>query len=221
MNKVINMTPAQIARFALLIGTGAFVVWIGLLLLAWKLLGLDTVEPALWSYFEGVSGAAVLGTVFGGGLVVLVQLVELIDSSKRDTAMVNLQTYREIFKLMMSESNIEARRWIYQELHEDPKIGLAGLDSDGLRRIKLVLNSFDYLGLLLKQDCVTDETIIEWASPFVVKTWHKIGPYVDYEAERRNEPDYYHPARLLAERCSEFRHRQVGDHVPTWVDDPL
>jgi hypothetical protein len=221
MKRVQDMTPSEIARLAVLVGAGAIVTWIGILLLAWRFLGLREADPALWGYLEGMSSAAVLGSVIGGGLAVLVQLVELIESRKRDIAVTNLRVYDTIFGLMMSDDNIDARRWIYQELPRDPETGLSGLDSEGQRRIKLVLNSLDYLGLAVAQDIVAGDDVVEWASPFVVKVWDRLGPYVDYEARRRNEPDYYRAARDLAERCRAVRQKRVGDATPVWVEDSL
>jgi hypothetical protein len=58
----------------------------------------------------------------------------------------------------------------------------------------------------------TDEAVLDWISPMVAKTWGRLGDYVDYEAARRNEPDYYEAARELGERCIAHRERKgVGE----------
>jgi hypothetical protein len=55
----------------------------------------------------------------------------------------------------------------------------------------------------------------------VVKVWVKLQPYVDYEAARRNEPDYYHQVRRLAARCEAWRKTHLPDTTITWVDHAL
>ena len=60
-----------------------------------------------------------------------------------------------------------------------------------------------------------------WMNPMIVKAWNKLGPYVDYEAERRNEPDYYQSARELAQECLAWRETHVPNSQITWLDDAL
>jgi hypothetical protein len=164
---------------------------------------------------EAISTAAAVAQIVGGGLVLLVQMNESVDSR-------NLSAYNEIFERLMSDRNIAARRWIYINLPPDPQTGIAGLSEEGQEHVKLVLNSLDHLGFLITQDWVTSDAILQWVSPFVVKVWARIGPYVDYEAKRRGEPDYYEAVRALAERCIEWRRENVpGTEDIVWLKDAL
>lgn len=215
MQNLQDMSPRQIVTLAATVSLLFLVGWVGLIALTWLIFRLGGINGDFWSSVEGLSSAATLATVVGGGIVVLAQLVESIDSRKREIASTNLEAYNSIFDQMMSDANIEARRWIYQNLPDDPREGLASLTEEGRSHVKLVLNSFDRLGFMLQQDLISSEAIIGWVSPFVAKTWVKIRPYVELEIARRNEPDYYEAAVHLAHRCIEWRR----EHVPGAADE--
>ncbi len=221
MKRLWNMPPDRVLLLAGAIGLSFLAIWIILIILTWLVINRIGFHADIWSAFEGLSTAATLATVIGGGVVVLAQLTEAIDSREREVKTGNLEAYNTIFAEMMSDENIEARRWIYLTLPEEPEQGLAGLSDEGRRYVKLVLNSFDHLGFMIQQDWLTDDAIVQWVSPFVVKVWAKLGPYIDYEARRRNEPDYYQAARYLAERCIEWRRENVPDSKITWVERAL
>lgn len=227
MRKLQDMTPRQIITVAALVSGSFLVLWVGIIALAWLLFDLaGVVNGNFWSSLEGLSSAATFATVIGGGVVALAQLVESIDSRQREIAVNNLEAYNSIFDQMTSEENIAARRWIYQMLPDDPREGLASLTEEGRSHVKLVLNSFDRLGFMLQQNLISGtaiDPIIGWVSPFVVKTWVKIQPYIDLEIQRRNEPDYYEAAAFLAHRCMEWRLENVpgADEEFVWLKDAL
>jgi hypothetical protein len=185
--------------------------------LVWNILRLSGIVVDFWPMLEALSTAGAVAQVLGGGVVALWQLRDSVDSR-------NLSTYNEIFDKLMSEENIDARRWIYLNLPDDPSAGLEGLDPMGQTHVKRVLNSLDHLGFLMARDWITSEAedaIIEWVSPFVVKVWAKLGPYITYEAERRKEPDYYANIRELAERCIAWRQAHIPESKITWIKNAL
>jgi hypothetical protein len=208
------MTTGQVVMLALTISVVTFVVWIGLAVVVWGFFRIIGVRFDLWGMLEAVSTAAAVAQFLGGGVVALVQMTESVDNR-------NLGIYNHIFEKMMSDENIEARRWIYQALPPNPEEGLSSLDPVGASHVKHVLNSFDHLGFLMQQDWVTAEPVIHWVSPMVVKVWEKLGPYVEYEAQRRREPDYYEAARQLAARCQDWRRIHVPGSQIVWVEHPL
>ncbi len=215
MRTLKRLSAGKVVAVAAVLSLGMLVVWVSLIVLVWLAIG----RPAgdgwdLWAMLEGLSSAAAFATVIGGGIVVLMQLVESVDSR-------HLAVYNDIFREMMSDEDIEARRWIYLHLPDDPQQGLASLDPLGQRYVKRVLNSFDHLGFLLRQEWVTDEGLIEWVSPIVIKTWSKLGPYVEYESQRRNEPYYYEAARYLAKRCTAWWQEHRPEARITWVENAL
>jgi hypothetical protein len=209
-----KMSTAQIVTMALTISVATFLIWILLAVIVWGFLHLIGFRFSLWEMLEAVSTAAAMAQVLGGGVVALVQLTESADSR-------NLSIYKDVFANMMSEQSMEARRWIYQELPADPRTGVNTLTPEGRAHIKHVLNSFDHLGFLMKQDWVTAEPVVDWVSPMVVKTWEKLGPYVDYEIQRRQEPDYYVSARDLARHCQERRQSHVPNAKIVWLDTAI
>lgn len=208
------MSTAQVVGLAAGISAGAFVILIILTMIVWGILQIAGVRFSLWDMLEAVSTAAAVAQVFGGGIVALVQLTESVDNR-------NLGIYNDVFDKMMSEDNIEARRHIYQQLPAFTPQGMSSLSADDRHAVKRVLNSFDHLGFLVQQDWVTAEPVIHWVSPMVVKVWDKLGPYVDHEAQRRREPDYYEAARMLAKVCQEWRRTHVPDSAIVWEKDAL
>lgn len=192
-----------------------FLLWSVVIAGIWTILH-QSFGGEFWGALEGTSSAAAFAITLGGGLVILFQLNAALES--RD-----LDVYNNAFERMMDDDNIDARRWIYLNLPDDVEEGLALLaqDPEGQAHVKRVLNSFDHLGFLVEQEWVMSEAVIKWVSPFVVKIWAKLKPYIDYEIERRNEPDYYEAAQHLAERCAEWRIKNVPDAKITWVKDAL
>jgi hypothetical protein len=194
-----------------------FIAWLGIAWSLWNILGLIGVHPDFWPMLEALSTAAVVAQFFGGGVVALWQLRDSADSR-------NLGIYNDMVEKLMSEETIEARRWIYVNLPDDPKTGVDGLSPEGQKYVKRVMNTLDHLGFLLEQDWITaegEEAIIKWVSPFVVKVWAKLEPYITYEAERRKEPDYYVNIRQLAERCIEWRRINLPESEIVWVKNAL
>jgi hypothetical protein len=215
LQRIKSMPVERVVGIAALYTLIAFVGWVGLIVAVWLVFRLVGIRFDLWAAMEAISTAAAVAQIVGGGLVLLVQMNETVDSR-------NLDIYNNIFERLMSEENIAARRWIYINLPPDPKEGIAGLSEEGQKHVKLVLNSLDHLGFLITQDWVTSDAILKWVSPFVVKIWVKIGPYIDYEATRRGEPDYYEAVRDLAIRCVEWRRENVpGAEDITWLEDAL
>ncbi len=209
-----KMSTGEVIGLAAMISLITFVAWLSLAVVVWGVLQLLGVRFNLWDMLEAVSTALAVAQFLGGGVMALVQLTESTDNR-------NLSIYNDVFEKMMSDENIEARRWIYQQLPPNPREGISQLDPIGQGHVKRVLNSFDHLGFLVDEDWVTSEPVIHWVSPMVVKVWAKLGPYIDYEIARRNEPDYYVAARRLAERCAELRRVRVPGEGITWLDDAL
>jgi hypothetical protein len=212
--RVKKMSTTQVVILALTISVFSFVGWLGLCLVVWGLLRAIGIRFDFWPMLEAVSTAAAVAQFLGGGVVALVQLTESADGR-------NLGIYNDVFATMMSDENIEARRWIYLHLPHNPEEGISSLDPVGQAHVKRVLNSFDHLGFLLQQNWVTGDPVIHWVSPMVVKVWQKLGPYVAYEIKRRKEPDYYESAQLLAKRCQEWRATQMLDADIVWLNDAL
>lgn len=212
-----NMSTAQVIQRAALIAVISLLVWIIGCAILWAILQSIGIRVDFWPMLEALSTAAAVAQFLGGGIVALWQLRDTADSR-------NMSIFNDIFNKLMSDREIEARRWIYTQLPDNPGAGLASLSAEDQEHIKHVLNSFDHLGFLLERDWITAEAegaIIKWVSPMVVKTWAKLGPYVDYEAQRRREPDYYENVRFIAKRCVEWRKRNIPDAEVNWVEGAL
>ncbi len=195
-----NTPIDRLVLIVILLTLVALPLWVLIVYVLWYALTTLGYSGDFWGALEGLSSAAALTLTFAGGIIIIIQLNDATET--RD-----LQIYNDVFERMMSDRDIEARRWIYIHLPENVPQGLELManDPEGQAHVKQVLNSFDHLGFLIQHDFGVSDRVIQWVSPFVVKTWIKVGPYVDHEAERRNEPDYYESARLLYERCRDWR----------------
>jgi len=185
-------------------------VWVGVVFLAWAWLQTRGVNMDPWAMLEGLSTAAAAAAVLGGGFAAYRQLVEMACSR-------HMTVVDALFRDLNSEENTAARRWVYQNLPDDPAIGAAQLSPEGRDHIKRVLNSLDHVAFLLRTGAVPEEIIMPWMNPMVVKSWLKLGPYVEYESRRRGEPDYYASAKALAERCIAWRKEHVNPPDIHWV----
>jgi hypothetical protein len=67
--------------------------------------------------------------------------------------------------------------------------------------IKQVLNTLDFIGFVAQNYWSMDNEMVEWLSAPIAKVWDRLGPYIEYEATRRNEKDYYIFAREFSDYC--------------------
>ena len=98
---------------------------------------------------------------------------------------------------------------------------MASLPAEGRAAIKRVLNSLDRVAFLTQSGWIEEELVMPWMNPMIVKSWARLKPYVQYERERRHEPDYYQSASRLAERCVAWREKNVPAAEITWIEDAL
>jgi len=178
-------------------------------------IGRPTSRAEFWSMAEGLSSAMAFAAVVGGGLVALSQIVEGVDNR-------NLDVFDKIFTRWMSREHIDARRYIYQHLPDDPAEWYQTCTSENRAQVKLVLNQFDYLGFLISQHWITDEGISNWVNPIVVRVWSKVEPYIDYDMHVLGKgEDYYEHARWLALRCIAWREKaNYSLDAPYSAEDP-
>lgn len=195
----------------------ALVVGLGLLFFVWLMLRVLGVNTGLWPMIEAMSTALTAAAVLGAAFVASRELSELASSRHLDVA-------DKLFDELNSQENIEARRWVFLHLPEDPADAgevIGSLQPEGRDAIKTVLNSLDRIAFLTQSDWIPDEMVMPWMNPMVVKAWAKLAPYVAYERQRRHEPDYYRTAQELAERCTAWREQHVPGAKLTWVKDAL
>ena len=78
----------------------------------------------------------------------------------------------------------------------------------GQTHLKRVLNTLDFVGFVADHYWDmwrTDDELVQWMSSPITKVWERIGPYVEYEAVERQEPDFYQAARMLSQYCLDWR----------------
>jgi hypothetical protein len=197
-----------------LVTVGALALWAVLLFLLWGILTLAGLSVDLRTLSEGLSTAVTAAAVLSAGYAAYRELSELSTARHIDVA-------DELFKELNAPESVEARRWIFRNLPDDPEEGLRTLSAEGQATIKRVLNSLDRVAFLTQAGWIPERMIMPWMNPMVVKVWAKLGPYVEYEGRRRHEPDYYEQARELAERCVAWRRERLPGAEVTWVEDAL
>jgi hypothetical protein len=191
-----------------------FVFWLFVLFSLWLFLRILGISVNFWAMTEALSTAVAAAAVLGAGFVAYRELAEVASSRYMEVA-------DRLFHELNSPENIEARRWIFQHLPDDPQEGMRSLTPEGQAFVKRTLNSLDRVAFLTQAGWIPEKMIMPWMNPMIVKAWVKLEPYVDYESRRRNEPDYYAHARRLAERCLSWRAKHLPDAEITWVDDAL
>jgi hypothetical protein len=191
-----------------------FALWVGGLLLVWLLLRMVGVSTDLWAMIESLSTALAAAAVFGAGFVAYRELSEVASTRHMDVA-------NRLFQELNSPVNIEARRWIFQNLPANPEEGLRSMTPEGQAAVKQVLNSLDHVAFLTQAGWIPEELVMPWMHPMIAKSWEKLEPYVKHERTRRNEPYYYKNAGELAGRCHAWRARHLADSKVTWVEEAL
>lgn len=205
---------STLATIALL-SVGGFIVWIGALILIWLIWeNLTGISTDFWTMTAALSTAAAVSAVIVAGYVANRELNEVASTRHMEVA-------DKLFEELNDLENIEARRWIFQNLSGNPERALSSLTPEGRKAIKKVLNSLDRVAFLTQSGWVPEDMIMPWMNPMIVKAWIKLEPFVDYESQRRQEPDYYEHVRRLAERCLAWRATNMPDKVITWLDDAL
>lgn len=163
---------------------------------------------------EALSTALAAAAVFGAGYIAYRELSEVSNSRYMEVA-------DRLFEELNSPENIEARRRIFQNLHQNPKTGLKRLTQKDRDAMKKVLNSLDRVAFLTQSGWIPNDLIMPWMHPMIAKSWEKLEPYVQHERERRNEPYYYRYAEELAGRCNKWREKNLTDTATIWVDNAL
>jgi hypothetical protein len=207
-------SPNELIRKVMMLSAGGLLVWLGLILVVWYVLGRFGVHADLLAMIESLSAALASAAVFGAGVLAVRELQEA--STVRHIDILN-----QLFEDLNSDENIAARRWIYINLPEDPEEGMETMPPEGRNAMKCVLNTLDHVAFLTQPGWAPEEIVMPWMNPMIVKVWEKIGPYVLFERERRGEPDYYEHAEELALRCVRWREERFGKAESEWVGDAL
>jgi hypothetical protein len=205
-----------LANLAIFLGVTVLVMslWLGGLHLL-SLFKVDLVGSSdVWAMVEALSVALTAAAAFGAGFIAYRELSEL--SSSR-----HLEVAGRLFEELNSLENIDARRWVFQHLPQDPKEGLMTMTPEGRAAIKQVLNSLDRVAFLTQPCWIPEELVMPWMQPMIIKAWEKLEPYVKHERERRNEPYYYERAAGLADRCRAWRKKNLIETDVLWLEDAL
>jgi len=191
-----------------------FFLWIMALVVLWLLLHFLNFTFDLMAMIEAFSTAVAAAAVFGAGFIAYRELSEVANSR-------HLEIADRLFDELNSSENIEARRRVFQSLPANPELGLKEMSAEDREAVKKVLNSLDHVAFLTQSGWIPDEVIMPWMHPMIAKSWEKIGPYVEYERNHRNEPYYYKYAGDLAARCKNWREKNHLEKEISWVDNAL
>mgnify|MGYP001171440362 CR=1 FL=1 len=196
-----------------------FAVWMGILwLIHTGLAGTTNAQGDFWAMTEALSTALAAATVVGTVFFAYRELSEVASSR-------HLEVADKLFQELNSPENIEARRWVFRYMPDDPQVFIDeyDMDEEGQAAIKQVLNSLDHVAFLTQQGWIPDDVIMPWMHPMIAKSWQRLEPYVLFERARRGESYYYKFAEGLARRCDVWRRKNLpaSEHEITWIDDAL
>lgn len=185
---------------------GLYLVWV-------LLVGINTPNDflVLVGALASISSSA---AIIAGGYFAFLQLGEIANSR-------HLEVADRLFEELNSAENIAARRWVFQNLPDDPQVGLQSLTPEGQEAVKRVLNSLDHVAFLTQAGWIPPELVMPWMHPMIAKSWAKLRPYVEYERTRRNEPYYYERVDGLAAHCHAWRQEHLQETQVKWVQDAL
>jgi hypothetical protein len=192
----------------------AFVVGLLALLLAWLALRSAGVTTDFWAMTEACATALAAAGVLGAGVFAYRELSEISKSRYLEVA-------DRLFAELNSPENVQARRWIFLNLPDDPAQGAESLPPEGQEAVKRVLNSLDHVAFLTQAGWIPEALVMPWMHPMIAKSWEKLEPYVAYERQRRNEPYFYRYAGDLASRCRAWRAKNLKDGQIHWVEHAI
>ncbi len=192
---------------------GYFLLLLGLYLVWHLLVGAGFPDHFL-TVLGSLASVASAAAIIAGGYVAFRQLAEVANTR-------HLGVADRLFEELNSPENVTARRWVFQNLPDDPQEGLRSLTPEGQDAVKRVLNSLDRVAFLTQAGWIPEDLIMPWMHPMIAKSWEKLGPYVEYERKRRNEPYYYDQAGELASRCRAWREEHLEEAQVKWIDDAL
>lgn len=194
---------------------GAFLLLIFVVTFIWGFLLFFKFKLDYWIMFEATATALAASSVFGAAIVAHRELTE--SSYSRYIEIAN-----QLFNELNSDENIKARRWIFQNLPEDPAVNINTISCEGREAIKKVLNSLDHVAFLTQEKWIPEDLVMPWMHPMIFKSWKKLEPYVFFERNRRKEPYYYLYASRLAEKCIEWRRKNLQNPDDAlWFNDAL
>ncbi|HSF83255.1 MAG TPA: DUF4760 domain-containing protein [Anaerolineales bacterium] len=208
----INLSGRSLILMLVSITSVGCLLWVGGLSLFWLLMRLVGVSIDLWAMIEALSTAVAAAAVLSAGFMAYRELSE--SASSRHMVVAD-----RLYETLNSKENIEARRWVFQNLPADPQEGLKMIPPEGRAAVKQVLNSLDRVAFLTQSGWIPEEMVMPWMNPMIVKAWIKLEPYVDYESTRRLEPDYYESVRQLARRCLTWRAENLPEAKITWIGE--
>ncbi len=191
-----------------------FFVWLFLLFSFWILLKIFGFNPNLNSLIEAMSTALATAAVIGAAFIAIRQLSETSQSRYMEVA-------DKLFSELNSPGNIEARRIIYQNLHNGKTKKSVNLTDEEKTAIKTVLNSLDKVAFLTQSGWIPEGLVMPWMHPMVAKSWEKLEPYVVHERKTRNEDYYYQNVSKLAEICEKWRKKNLKEAKIKWVDKAI
>lgn len=181
-------------------------------------------EAIDWTLLDGYAGLITVALVIGGLVFALLEYARSEVEQEREHAQTSFSIYQAMHDRLTDPKEEAARRWIIQmvpkrradepqdewlrQVHtlicEKPQEWHPEL-APGQIHVKRVLNTFDFLGFVADNYWPVEGALLVWMSPPIAKVWERIGPYVEQQATRRREPDFYRSARAIGERCVRWR----------------
>ena len=186
-----------------------------------------------WGYLEGFASLVTLAIIIGGVVFAYFEHTQNAVQRSRESAQASMNLYKEVDRRLNDPAAIAARRWIIVNVPTQSQLGVTkavwleevkrvlneipdGWDAErppGRESLKQVLICFDFIGFIAQHYWSMENELVLWMSPLVGKIWERIGEFVEDEARRRNEVDYYRAAREFGKYCLQWSREHYPDSV--------
>ena len=219
----------------------AIVFGIGLLVFPGTIHLKDAPETVDWGILEGITSLITLSLIIGGGVFVFVEYINNEVQQTRESAEASFNIYENLYTRLTSPEDTASRRWILHHIPmhdadrqtlDDWVMQVRGIifqrppdwregPPPGQTHVRRVLNTLDFIGFVAENYWNMENELVEWMSPLVVKVWERIGPYVEHEVMRRDEPDFFISAREFGDYCVQWRYENKGLPPSRIIEDAL
>jgi len=124
-----------------------------------------------------------------------------------------LQLILTLQERLATEKERAAREFVYFDLPESPS---DLLDADK-PMVRLVLQSMDYLGYMVHSGAMPKKFLFDLYLEVIYNCWHKLGPYVMEEREKRHIPRF----KCFFEHIAKESQKAARTYYPETGEIPL
>ena len=121
-----------------------------------------------------------------------------------------VDTFLNVFNISNHEYMRQAANWVKYEMDSNLSYDAAISDGKAWGHISAVSHFFEMVGVLLLNQCISEDIIFDQTGPWIAGTWEKLQPTIDNHRKAKKTPDYCENFEMLVQRYYEW----VESHPP-------